>query len=161
MRFSKTLRFVVISISARWTNLTSAAILSVLQRRQKRPDCTASFMWRRRVTALYQCPVRLYSIIPVNTTECFGETEFWAPSRSGRHGEVKIIDPSGTEPRFLGRPARSTVAAPQAHSQSPYRLSYRGSSQPAASRYTDCATADPSARSWSPHRLTYRSSTKT
>jgi hypothetical protein len=36
-------------------------------------------------------------------------------SRSGRHGEVKILDTTGPEPRPLSRPARS---------QSLYRLRY-------------------------------------
>jgi hypothetical protein len=38
--------------------------------------------------------------------------------RSGRHGEEKILDPTGTQLRPLGRPARS---------QSLYRLRYLGS----------------------------------
>jgi hypothetical protein len=38
-------------------------------------------------------------------------------SRSGRRGEVKILDPTVLEIRALGRPARS---------QSQYRLSYQG-----------------------------------
>jgi hypothetical protein len=39
-------------------------------------------------------------------------------SRSGQHGEVKILDPTGTRTPTLSRPARS---------QSLYRLRYPGS----------------------------------
>jgi hypothetical protein len=50
-----------------------------------------------------------------------GQEAVWAQSRSGRRGEEKILNPTGTRTPTPGRPARS---------QSLYRLRYPGSLTP-------------------------------